>query len=428
MNQAGLEVKRWRIAGAAVVMQLCLGSVYAWSIFKKPLMTAHGWSETQTQGAFMIYALMFAASVAIGGAVVDRKGPRFVGILGGILFSSGLVLAGYANAAGNILLLYCSYGFIAGLGGGFGYVTPITTLIRWFPDKRGLVTGLAVMGYGFGSFIMGNVGPRLIISFGISTAFSLWGIVSLVLVLCSVLFFTNPPPGWAPAGAGTGEDVKAGLQAPSFTFSEAVRTGQFWILWSLVFLLVTAGLGLISQLSPMAQDVLLSQLKGTVTEEHLKTAAIASGKIVAIAAVFNGLGRLLWAWASDSVGRQRVFAILFITGALGCLLLARSSHILIFTALICYIFACYGGGLACMPAFAADEFGHAHIGKIYGVIFSACGVAGIVGPYIFASVKEMTGSFAAALSIESVLLAIGFLLVITFRSPRRINDSGVGPR
>ncbi len=402
-----------------MVMQLCLGSVYAWSIFKKPLMSAHGWTDTQTQGAFMIYALMFAVSVAIGGAVVDRKGPRFVGILGGVLFSAGLMLAGYANTAGNILLLYCAYGVIAGLGGGFGYVTPITTLIRWFPDKRGLVTGLAVMGYGFGSFIMGNVGPHLIISFGISPTFSLWGTASLVLVLGSVLFFRNPPQGWAPAGAGTGENAGAGTLAPSFTFFEAVRTVQFWNLWGMVFFLVTAGLGIISQLSPMAQDVMLSRIAGAVTEERMKAVAIASGKIVAVAAVFNGLGRLLWAWASDAVGRQRVFAGLFLTGALGCLLLARSSDVAVFAVLVCYLLACYGGGLACMPAFTADEFGHAHIGKIYGVIFSACGIAGIVGPYIFASVKEMTGSFAAALSIESALLSAGFLLTVTFRSPHR---------
>lgn len=421
MSKARLETKRWWIAVAGVVIQLCLGSVYAWSIFKKPLRSVHGWSETETQGAFMIYAFMFAVSVAIGGALVDRKGPRFVGLLGGVLFGSGLLLAGYADTAGSLLLLYGAYGVIAGLGGGFGYVTPITTLIRWFPDRRGLVTGLAVMGYGFGSFIMGNVGPTFIISYGISATFFLWGSASMVLVVCSVLFLHDPPQGWLPAGADANKSAAA-LSAPSFTFSQAVWTIQFWILWAMVFIIVTAGLGLISQLSPMAQDVILSQARGPVSEEALKSAAIESGSIVAIAAVFNGIGRLFWAWGSDLMGRKRTFAILFTTEALGCLVLAGSTHIVMFTAVMCFLLACYGGGLSCMPAFAADEFGHAHIGKIYGVIFSACGFAGIAGPYLFAYIKDLTGSFASALYIESALLFLGLILVVTFRSPQRVRQ------
>ena len=159
MHNVNLEKKRWWIAAAAVLMQLCLGSVYAWSIFKNPMMEAHGWSETQTQGAFMIYAVVFALAVAFGGSLVDRKGPRIIGGAGGVLFGTGLLLAGLANTLEHIRLLYFAYGIIAGLGGGLGYITPVTTLIRWFPDRRGLVTGLAVMGYGLGSFVMGNVGP-----------------------------------------------------------------------------------------------------------------------------------------------------------------------------------------------------------------------------------------------------------------------------
>jgi len=209
----------------------------------------------------------------------------------------------------------------------------------------------------------------------------------------------------------------------SFTFSEAVRTPQFWFLWGLVFLIVSSGLGLISQLSPMAQDIMISQAGTGLTKDRLDAIAIASGGIVALAAVFNGIGRLLWAWVSDAIGRKRVFTLLFSTGAVGCIILGQSTGITLFTVLICYLLACYGGGLACMPAFAADEFGEAHIGKIYGVIFSACGLAGIAGPYVFAVIKDMTSSFSAALYIEAALLASGLMITLAYKSPRRKHEA-----
>jgi OFA family oxalate/formate antiporter-like MFS transporter len=173
-------------------------------------------------------------------------------------------------------VLYCAYGIVSGFGGGIGYVTPITTLIRWFRDRRGLVTGLAVMGYGFGSFIMGKVGPRAIISFGIDTTFFIWGALSLVLVLTSVLLFREPPEGWMPAGWSAKKAGGGATEAPSFTFAEAAGTIQFWALWVLVFLIVTAGLGLISQLSPLAQDVLLSKATGPVSKGDLDAAPSSS--------------------------------------------------------------------------------------------------------------------------------------------------------
>lgn len=420
MQQGNLEKKRWWIAAAAVVMQLCLGTVYAWSIFKRPMMMEHGWSETQTQGAFMIYAAVFALAVAFGGNLIDRKGPRIIGAAGGALFGAGLLLAGLANTLGHIWLLYIAYGIIAGLGGGFGYITPVTTLIRWFPDKRGLVTGLAVMGYGFGSFVMGNIGPSLIIKSGLASTFFIWGAFSLILVLCAVAVLRNPPESWEPAGFNNDHgSIHAVSGEVSFTFSQAAKTPQFLILWLILFLTVTAGLGLISQLSPMAQDVMKTSLNGDLSAEQMKSIVIASGTIVAIGAIFNGIGRLTWAWISDAVGRKAVFAALFITQAAGYILLAHAGQLIVFAALACYLLACYGGSLASMPAFVADEFGPKHIGKIYGTIFTACAVGGIVGPYLFACIKDLTDSFRVAMYIESALLLVGFVLAITFRKPRR---------
>jgi len=416
IDQADLRHKRWRIAASAVAMQLCLGTVYAWSIFKKPLMSAHGWSETQTQTTFMIASFMFAVAVAFGGMLVDRRSPRLVGILGGALFGGGLVLAALANRLASIGLLYVAYGLITGSGGGLGYAVPVATLIRWFPDKRGLVTGLAVMGYGFGSFLMGNIGPRLILHVGVAETFLIWGLVSLLVVLCAALFMHNPPAGLSVAVSHK-TTLTGGRGTQSFQYSQALRTPQLWTLWLILFLNVTAGLGLISQLSPMAQDVMKSEAGTVLDAGRMETIAILSGMIVAVGAIFNGMGRLAWSWISDAWGRKPVFTVIGLTQAAGFLLLAHSATTMVFAVLVCYLLACYGGTLACMPAFAADEFGSVHIGKIYGTIFTACGLAGLAGPYLFAGVKTATGSFAGALVIESVLLSIGTLLVMAFRKP-----------
>ena len=222
MSNENLESKRWLIAIAAIVMQLCLGTVYAWSVFKKPFMTAHGWGETETQVTFMICIGMIGIAAAFGGTLVDKKGPKFVATIGGILFGIGTLLAGLADAIGNIWLLWLGFGFIAGLGNGFGYITPIATLIRWFPDKRGLVTGLAVMGFGAGAFFMGKIAPPMVLSMGVANTFYIWGVIFLVLVPLSAQFYKNPPKGWLPAGF-TPKAAGGVSAADSFTFDELSR-------------------------------------------------------------------------------------------------------------------------------------------------------------------------------------------------------------
>ncbi len=408
--------RRWIIAVSGIVMQLCLGTIYAWSIFKKPMMAAHGWTETQTQSAFMIYGLVFAGSVACGGTLVDRRGPRFVGLLGGALFGAGIILGGLANHLQSIALLIAGFGCIAGLGGGFGYVTPITPLIRWFPDRRGLLTGLAVMGYGMGPLFMGSLFPSLIMRFGVGNAFYLWGGTTLGVVIGAALTFRNPPEGWMREIPAGGPAAK-GLVMDSVTFGEAVKSVKFWVLWLMLYVSITAGLGIISQISPMAQDVMTGTCPGGMSAERMRAITLASGSIVAVAGIFNGLGRLAWSWASDGIGRKAVFFTIFFSLGVGFILLAHAASILAFSVLLYYLLACYGGTMAAMPALAADEFGPAHIGKIYGVIFTACGLASLTGPFLFAYVKQITGSFTYALYAESALAFLGFLL--TFLVVRR---------
>ena len=406
------ESKRWLIAGAAVIIQLCLGTVYAWSVFKNPLMKMHGWDGKSVQYTFMILMGIIGLAAAFGGTLVDKKGPRFVATIGGILFGIGTLVAGYADQTGSITLLYLGFGVIAALGNGFGYVTPIATLIRWFPDKRGLVTGLAVMGFGAGAFFMGKIAS------GVSTTLYIWGVIFLILVTGSAQMFKNPPAGWLPKGFKPAATTVSA--ADSFTLGEAVKTPQWWMLWSMLCLNVSAGLGLISQHSPLAQEIYKKTmgLTGDLTPEQIAVVAAAGGAVVAYAAIFNGLGRLFWAKLSDNIGRKMVFLIMFATQAVLYVLVAKGfvSTYVPFIVASCYLLACYGGGFATMPAFAADSFGPANIGKVYGFMLTAWSTAGLIGPYVFEVFKPQ------ALFIAAGLLTVGFCIALVYKAPKGKNS------
>jgi len=405
MSNENLESKRWLIAGAAIVMQLCLGTVYAWSVFKLPLMKAHGWSDFSVSATMMILMAVIGVSAAFGGTLVDKKGPRFVATIGGILFGSGVLLAGFADQIGNIYLLYLGFGVIGGLGNGFGYVTPIATLIRWFPDKRGLITGLAVMGFGAGAFFMGKIAPGMVNDMGVANTFYIWGVIFLVVVTGSAQFYKNPPKGWLPAGFVPSTTTVSA--ADSFTFDEAVKRPQWWMLWGMLFLNVAAGLGLISQLSPLAQVVVKNATPGISPAEL----AVQGGTILAVASIFNGLGRLFWASLSDKIGRKMVFIVMFISQAALYVVLPQIGNVMLFTVIACYLLACYGGGFATMPPFTADSFGPGYIGKVYGMMLTAWACAGVVGPFVFSKIPGM------ALYVAAGLLIGGFVIALSFTRP-----------
>ena len=415
MSAENLERKRWLIAAGAVVMQLCLGTVYAWSVFKKPLMTAHGWSETATQATFMILMAVVGTAAVFGGTLVDKKGPRFVATVGGILFGIGTLLTGLADQIGSLTLLYIGYGVVGGIGNGFGYVTPIATLIRWFPDKRGLVTGLAVMGFGAGAFFMGQIAPKMVISMGVANTYYIWGVIFLILVTGAAQLYKNPPQGWLPAGFKPAS-AKGKSAAESIPFNKAIKTRQWWMLWAMLFLNVSAGIGLISQLSPMAQDILKNSIQGQPTPDQLKAIAITAGTVLAIASIFNGLGRLIWSWMSDAVGRKAVFAIMFLSQAVLYMLLPKIANVTMFGIMASYLLACYGGGFATMPAFAADTFGPGYIGRVYGTMLTAWSCAGIAGPLIFARVKEATQNYEGALFTAAGMLIVGFIITVLYKT------------
>jgi OFA family oxalate/formate antiporter-like MFS transporter len=408
MANENLESKRWFIALAGVVIMLTLGTVYAWSVFVKPIAAANGWEVKVVSRVFMLIIGVIGVSAAFGGMLVDKKGPKFVATLGTALYGIGVLLGGAALYSGNFMFLLLGYGVVAGIGNGLAYVVPIATLIRWFPDKRALITGLAVMGFGFGAFFIGKIVPGLINNVGVANAFFILGAVYFVCSVLASLTLKNPPAGWLPKGfTPSATTVSA---ADSFTWSDASKTRQWYMLWCMLFLNVTAGMGLLSKLSPMAQEV----IKAAQNIDDPAKLAVLGGGVLAMASIFNGLGRLFWAAVSDMIGRKGVYMVMFLTQAILYILLPQISSVLVFTIIACYLLSCLGGGFAVMPAFAADSFGPTNIGKIYGFLLTAWGAAGVVGGFVFAEFNKQQSLITAA-----ICLCIGFVIAMLYTRPTK---------
>ncbi|HSB76560.1 MAG TPA: OFA family MFS transporter, partial [Terriglobales bacterium] len=310
---------RWGIALAAVVMQVCLGAVYGWSVFKIPLMRVEHWSETQVQLNFTLAIFFLGVGTIIGGLWQDKAGPRKVASLAGVIYGVGYMLAGIAASRHSLNGLYIAYGVLTGLGMGMGYICPVATLVKWFPERRGLMTGVAVCGYGAGALIMSPVAAREILAWGVPATFASLGIVYLVLVLAAAQFYANPPQGWRPAGWEPRSAVAKAATAFDYSVREAMATWQFWLLWAMLFLNVSAGIMIISQASPMAQ-----QLVGMTP--------VAAAGMVGLISIFNGAGRVLWAWVSDHLGRARVYFLLYALQAVIFLSLPRIHNLTWFSA------------------------------------------------------------------------------------------------
>jgi OFA family oxalate/formate antiporter-like MFS transporter len=412
MSNENLMTKRWMIAGAGIVIQLVLGTVYAWSVFVKPVVDANSmWTREAVAVTFMIIIGMIGVAAAFGGILVDKKGPKFAGTVGVILYGIGTICAGLAITSGNIWFLYIGYGVIGGIGNGLAYVVPIATLIRWFPDHRGLITGLSVMGFGLGAFFIGKIVPGLINSMGVANAFISLGVVYLIANTLAALQLKNPPAGWLPDGFVP--STKTVSAADSFSWTEAKKTPQWYMIWTMLFLNVSAGMGLLSKLSPMAQDVF--RIARNVTDPA--ELAVLGGGVLATASIFNGLGRLFWASMSDKIGRKNVFLAMFATQAALYFYLPSVTSPLIFTICACYLLACLGGGFAVMPAFAADSFGPTYIGRVYGFVLTAWGAAGVVGGLVFAKFDQVR----PPLYIAAALLALGFFVTLMFQRPKHVS-------
>ncbi len=399
-----ITTNRWLIAAAGVVTQMVLGTVYAWSVFKRPFMTAHHWSEMDAGRAFMMVISFLGLAAAFGGRFVDKAGAKKIATIAALLFGCGTLLTGLADQIGSKWLLWLGYGVIGGIGNGLGYITPIAVLVRWFPDKRGLITGTAVMGFGFGAAIMGKIGPAILPSLGLAVTFYICGAIYLILLLAAAQCLNNPPAGWKTPCPPAGAKIQAGSLPESRDIAGAVRMSQFYILWTIFFLNITAGISLISNLSPMAQD-------------QVNLSATAAGTVVFISALFNGLGRIFWSAISDRLGRKTVFILILGTQIPLFLLLPRITSPILFGVIACYILSCYGGGFSTMPAYAADTFGAKHLGSIYGKILLAWSAAGVAGPLLMEIIKQTYGGFQQALFLAAGGLVLGFIIHLFYRKP-----------
>ncbi len=402
-----MTTNRWLVAAAAVVTQVCLGAVYGWSVFVAPLVAMTGWTLTQVSLAFTLAIAFLGVGTVLGGLWQDRAGPRPVATLAGLLYGAGYLLGGWFIADRSLAGLYFSYGVLGGIGMGMGYITPVATLTKWFPDRRGLMTGVAVAGYGAGALVMSPFAARSITARGVPATFEILGIVYLVLIVVAARFYSHPPAGWRPAGWQPKGAVVQAASSYDFSVREAMGTTTFWMLWAMLFLNVSAGIMIISQASPIAQQL-----------AHMSPVAAAG--MVGVISMFNGVGRVLWAWASDFIGRARVYLLLYIIQAAIFFALPRLTSVTLLSAALAIIGLCYGGGFGTMPSFTADCFGAKFMGGIYGWILLAWAAAAIPSPLLVARLRQTTGRYDQAIVSIAIVLLIAAILPLMVRRPRNV--------
>jgi OFA family oxalate/formate antiporter-like MFS transporter len=406
---------RWLIAVAGVLMQVAFGAVYAWSVFRIPLSRARGWTISEVTAGFEVAIFVVGLAAFAGGLWMKRSGPREVALVSAILYGLGTMLTGSAH---SLTALYLTYGVIGGVGLGLGYIVPIAVLVRWFPDKRGMITGLAVAGFGAGALVTAPIANSLIASVGVDRTFQILGLAYLLVVFACALAMRIPPEGYAPAGHNTAASQAGSPTVRDFTLQQALGTWQWYALWLTLFLNTTAGIAIISQASPMAQEI-----SGV-------SAATAAG-MVGLISIANGSGRLLWAWFSDAVGRRTVFVMMFLLQSVAFLLLSQVHHFGVLSLLAFIILLCYGGGFGTMPAFATDYFGAGQIGSIYGMMLTAWGCAAVFGPSLVAGIREATGHYQGAMRWLALATLVSGVVPLLLRPPgekqsRKLGVEGMG--
>jgi OFA family oxalate/formate antiporter-like MFS transporter len=402
-------LNRWIIAAAGVLMQVALGAVYAWSVFRVPLTKQFGWTTAEVTLTFTISIFVLGIAAFFGGLWQNRVGPRTVALIGGILYGVGVFLASFS--ANGLWWLYLSYGLIGGIGLGLSYIVPVAVLVKWFPDRRGLITGIAVGGFGAGALITAPVATRLIQSVGVLSTFAYLGIAYLIVTVVAAFFMQNPPDGWRPEGWTPTASQASQRAGTDYTLGEALRTWQWYALWLLLFLNTFAGISIISQEAPIFQEL-------------LKVSAITAASMVGFASIGNAFGRVFWAWVSDVLTRRATFFVMFAMQVLLFWFLPGIATVTVMSIVTFVVLMCYGGGFGTMPAFAADYFGSKNVGPIYGLMLTAWGVASAVGPLLIAYMRQSTGSYHGALHVIAGVMAVSALLPILVSKPRdRVVDS-----
>ncbi|WP_027138721.1 L-lactate MFS transporter [Gaetbulibacter saemankumensis] len=399
---------RWLIAASAVGIHISIGSVYAYSVMTNPVKDVFDVDGSVIKWAFKIAILLLGLSAAFLGRWVEKVGPRVSGTTAGLFYGVGILGSGLAVQLESLTLFYLCYGVIGGIGLGLGYITPVSTLVKWFPDRRGLATGMAIMGFGFAALIFGPVMQSLFDAVGVANAFYILGVIYMLLILSSASYIERPPEGYLPAGFKPGEGKVIKADMANIDANASLKTTRFYYIWIMMFINISGGIAIISAASPMMQ-------------EKLNYTPMEAAAVVGLIGVFNGLGRLFWSSLSDYLGRANTFVLFFAFQILAFYFLPKLSMEITFLVVLFTVITMYGGGFATLPAFLGDLFGTKQLGAIHGMVLAAWGLAGVVGPTVYDVVKNTTGSLDVTLEVFAGLFVIAFIVSLLMK--RTVNKA-----
>ena len=410
---------RWLIPVAAVMVHICIGSVYAWSTFNRPIKAEfpHApWWFSPPYTTFTTALVLLGLSAAFMGPWVERRGPRVAASTAACFFGSGLVIGGLGMWLHQAVVLWLGMGLIGGIGCGLGYISPVSTLVKWFPDRRGMATGFAIMGFGGGAFLAGYLNPYLMARVSVAKTLVMLGIAYFIIMMIGAWIIRRPPANWKPLNYKQPVKVNPMITTRSVSRNYSLRTVQFYLIWGILFINVTAGIGILAQASPMFQDL-------------FRKTALEAGLFVSLISIFNAGGRIFWASLSDYIGRRTTYITFFVVQVCLFLLIpkiAADGNVVLFEVAAFTVFTMYGGGFSTVPAFLADIFGEENVGAIHGAVLTAWSAAAVVGPVIITQLSERAKAGLAPgasrvhiydqpLRVLAYTLVAGFVLTLLVR-------------
>jgi MFS family permease len=445
---AGPRFNRWFVPPAALAIHLCIGMAYGFSVFWLPMSKlvpgaascesigffaqlfagSCNWTVPAVTHIFETFIAMLGISAAIWGGWLEHAGPRKAGFIAALCWGGGLVLGGIGVSMHQLWLVFLGCGVLGGIGLGLGYIAPVSTLIKWFPDRRGLATGFAIMGFGGGAMIGAPMAVAFMARFthgdvpGVASTLIALGVIYVIAMSAGAFGFRVPPSGWKPTGWTPPANTNSLITTKHVHLNRAWKTPQFWMLWIVLCMNVTAGIGVLAMASPMFQEVFGGRLLGVDAATVLTTAqkasiAAAAAGLVGLISLFNSLGRIFWASTSDFIGRKSTYVVFFLLGILLYCSLPTLGHMGlagVFVLAVCIIMSMYGGGFSTVPAYLADIFGTQMVGAIHGRLLTAWSVAGVAGPFLIAAVRQaqLDAGVAKSLVYDRTLYILAGLLLI----------------
>jgi MFS family permease len=448
---AGPGFNRWLVPPAALAIHLCIGMAYGFSVFWLPMSkllsnpdpgcakdagwmsdlftTTCNWAVPSVSFTFTLFIAWLGIAAAIWGGWLERVGPRKAGVVAALCWCGGMALGAVGIYFHQLWMVWLGTGVLGGIGLGLGYISPVSTLIRWFPDRRGMATGFAIMGFGGGAMIGSPLATALMSKFsggvtnGVSQAYLIMALIYLVFMLGGAFGYRIAPNGWRPAGWNpAAKGGKAMITHRQVHLNKAWKTPQFWYIWGVLCMNVSAGIGVIAMASPMFQDVFGAKLIGadgaaTLTAEQKTAIVAAAAGLVGLISLFNSVGRIIWASISDYLGRKNTYFVFFLLGILLYCLMPTLGHAGLaglFVVTVCVIMTMYGGGFSTVPAYLADMFGTQMVGAIHGRLLTAWSVAGVIGPVLIANLRQfqLDAGVAKNLVYDNTLYILAGLLLI----------------